>query len=91
MFGLSLGKILLVVAVIVILWRGARLLKAIQAGVERLARAAEEDQSPKPKPGKRVPPPGEPRDVDLVPCPHCGAYVPSGTFCPGTDRCVRDA
>ena len=82
MLTLSIGKLLILAAVIVAVWRGARMLKSIQAGVDRLAKS---QQKPEPPRREAVTPPA--RDVDLVPCPHCGDYVPNGTYCQDAAHC----
>lgn len=72
MFTLSFGKIILTVLVIVLLWRGLRMVQAIQA------RAASRPASPPPQAAKAT---------DLVECPRCGLFVPNGTLCHSKDDC----
>lgn len=76
MFGLSIGKILLIVLVIVIAWRGMRLLQQVQA---RLAAAERRDAA-----GREAPKAGA---TDLVECPRCGLLVPNGTICRSVEEC----
>lgn len=73
MFGLSLGKILLIVAVIVAVWRAWRVVGPIVARFQR----------PEP-PAPRQPPRAQPDALalDLVACPRCGTFIPAGTVCP---------
>jgi hypothetical protein len=75
MLGLSFGKILLIVLVIVVAWRGLRIYHQLQA------RLAERDAS-RPPSGRPTP-----RATDLVECPRCGTFVPNGTFCPSVEQC----
>lgn len=75
MFGLSIGKILLIVLVIVIAWRGMRLLQQLQA---RLAAAERRDAAARPAGAKAT---------DLVECPRCGLLVPNGTICRSVEEC----
>jgi hypothetical protein len=75
MLGLSFGKILLIVLVIVVAWRGLRIYHQLQA---RLA-----DREAAREPSRRP----TPRATDLVECPRCGMFVPNGTFCPSTEQC----
>lgn len=75
MFGLSIGKILLIVLVIVLAWRGVRLLQQVQA---RLAAAERRDAAARPSGTKAT---------DLVECPRCGLLVPNGTICRSVEEC----
>ncbi|MCB1885767.1 MAG: hypothetical protein KDG89_17565 [Geminicoccaceae bacterium] len=84
MFTLSIGKILVLAAVIAALWRGTSLLRSLQASVDRLSKTQEKTPPPTRK-REAVTPPA--REVDLVPCPHCGAYVPNGTYCQDQAHC----
>lgn len=74
MFGLSLGKVLLIVAVIVMVWRAWRIVGPIMARF----------QQPEAPPAPRNPPRGgQPSQaLDLVECPRCGTFIPAGTACP---------
>jgi hypothetical protein len=80
MFGLSLGKIVLTILVIVAVWRAwkwlAPLIARLQAPDEPEAAAKGREQRP------------EPRAVELVECPHCGTFVPKGTFCGSRESCL---
>ena len=73
MFTLSFGKILVVALVVVVAWRGYRLLQQVQA---RIAAANERTATR---------PPG--RATDLVECPRCGTFVPNGTICRSVEEC----
>ena len=77
MLGLSFGKILLIVLVIVVAWRGLRIYHQLQA------RLADREASRAPSGGGRP----TPRATDLVECPRCGTFVPNGTFCPSVEQC----
>jgi hypothetical protein len=74
MFGLSVTKILLIVLVIFIAWRGLRIMRQVQ---ERLAARS----GPAARTG------GTPRATDLVECPRCGLFVPNGTVCRSVQEC----
>jgi hypothetical protein len=76
MLGLSFGKILLIVLVIVVAWRGLRIYHQLQA------RLADREASRAPSGGRSAP-----RATDLVECPRCGTFVPNGTFCPSVEQC----
>lgn len=82
MLGLSLGKLLLVVLVVVLVWRGKRLLGLVQ---QKLAEA-ERQRAPQRKPAAG---PQEPSSdaTTLVECPRCGLYVPNGTICRSKEEC----
>jgi len=84
-FGLSLGKILFTLLVIVAVWKGFRLLGRLQA--QRAQAAARSRQAPSRRAGS--PPSAEGRALELAPCPLCGTYVPVGTRCESVDRCRR--
>ena len=84
MFGLSIGKILVLVAVIVIIWRGGKWLRSIQSSIDRLAKAQEGEDKPAPKRDRVTKRAGA---VDLEPCPMCGIYKPAGAFCGGPEAC----
>lgn len=75
MFGLSVTKILLIVLVIVIAWRGLRIMRQIQERLEAASRSA-------PRTGG-----GAPKATDLVECPRCGLFVPNGTVCRSVQEC----
>lgn len=73
MFGLSLGKILLIVAVAIAAWRAWKVVGPIVARF----------QQPEPPAARKAPqarPDG--RALELVECPRCGTFIPSGTVCP---------
>jgi hypothetical protein len=78
MLGLSLGKIVFTILVIVAVWRAWKLIGPL------LARMQADSQSQAPP---HAPSPRDTRAVDLVACPHCGAYVPRTTACPSRERC----
>ena len=73
MFGLSLGKILLIVAVIVAVWRAWSVLGPMLARMQQPA-----PQAPKQPPEPRT----DGRALELVACPRCGTFFPAGTACP---------
>ena len=74
MFGLSFGKILVLVLVIAAAWRGLRLYQDMQARItaanQRAAKAA-----------------SQPKATDLVECVRCGMFVPNGTICRSVEEC----
>lgn len=73
MFGLSLGKILLIVAVIVAVWRAWSVIGPILARMQ---------QPEPPAPRRPTSPPADGRALELVACPRCGTFIPAGTACP---------
>lgn len=75
MLSLSFGKILVLILVIVLAWRGLRLMNQIQKRLD------ERSRSPSPRPN------GQPRPTDLVECPRCGLFVPNGTVCSSVEAC----
>ena len=78
MLGLSFGKILLLALIIVVAWRGLRIMGQMQRKLdEHRARQAQ----PRARPQPQV------RATDLVECPRCGTYVPNGTICPSVEEC----
>ncbi len=77
MLGLSLSKILLIVIVAVIAWRGLRIYHQLQARV-----AAQ-----RPASGTASRRAAEPKATDLVECPRCGTFVPNGTICRSVEEC----
>ena len=74
MFGLSFGKILVLVLVIAAAWRGYRLYQQMQA---RIAAASQRPQGPAP----------QAKATDLVECVRCGMFVPNGTVCRSVEEC----
>lgn len=74
MLSLSFGKILLIVLVAVIAWRGLRILQQVQA------RVAE-------RPAARPTAARTPKATELVECPRCGTFVPNGTVCRSVEEC----
>lgn len=78
MFSLSLGKILFTILIIVAVWKGFAMIgKLHQAQKERVGGSGR--SRPARRPGSRT--------VDLVECPHCGAYYDPSTAC----RCGHPA
>lgn len=79
MFGLSLGKLLVLVAVIVIVWQGFKLYARKQRVQEGERRPGERTlgerlrKSMREKTGR-----ADPSVEDTEKCPVCGAYVPVG-------------
>ncbi len=66
---ISLNQILVVVAVILLLWRGQRMIKTVQEQFARLQRNHE------------APEPDNSEPVELVKCANCGTYVARGRTC----------
>ncbi len=83
MLGLSFSHILVVILVIIVLWRGQKLLKSIRGHLNEppAPRAA---ARPKAKATRARPA----QPTDLVECPRCGTYVPNGTICRSVEECV---
>ena len=95
MFGLSLSKILFTVGIVIVVWRGWKLMEYFRdkIGDEPEEKPARRKQARKPGWSHRFkgqpaeqPPPDSPA-MDLVPCPHCGAYVANGEFCTDPKTC----
>jgi len=74
MFTLSFSKILLTVLVVVVAWRGYRMLQQMQ---NRLATANERPTAPA----------SAAKATDLVECVRCGLFVPNGTICRSREEC----
>jgi hypothetical protein len=77
MFGLSYGKIIVTILVILAVWRAWKLWGPL---LQRLSR------EPQPQPAQRSDVPKAP-SLDLIECPHCGTYVPRMTACPSRELC----
>ena len=77
MFTLSFGKLALLVLVVIAVWKGLALFRRMQAQLEARNREAPNVQQ------KRK---AEPQATVLVPCPHCGTYIPNGTYCRCRDK-----
>ncbi|MDX6749125.1 hypothetical protein SH611_04835 [Geminicoccaceae bacterium 1502E] len=84
MLGLSLSKILLVVMVIVLVWRGKRLLTMLRDKMVEAERHRTPQKPPEPERQRR---PAGPDATTLVECPRCGLYVPNGTICRSKEEC----
>ena len=78
MFGLSIGKLLVIVAVILAVWRGLRLLQT-------LGQAIGDGGDHRRQPQRRAA--TSPPATEHVECPRCGVFVPNGTICPSTEQC----
>jgi hypothetical protein len=74
MLGMSLGKLLVLAAIILIVWYGFKYTQRVGAVRETLRRGAAEKARPAAGPAAR-PPAAE----DLVKCERCGAYVAAGS------------
>ncbi|HMR33395.1 MAG TPA: hypothetical protein PKA13_22475 [Geminicoccaceae bacterium] len=74
MLGLSLGKILLIVAVIFAVWRAWRVLGPMMARMQQPAPPRAPERPPGPRPDGRA--------LELVACPRCGTFIPAGSACP---------
>jgi hypothetical protein len=79
MLGLSFSKLLLIVLVIVVAWRGLRIMNQVQS---RLAQRDAQAGGARPRAHQPTP-----KATDLVECPRCGMFVPNGTFCPSVEQC----
>ena len=80
MFGLSFAKLLVIVAVVIIVWRGLRILTAVRDAADQRARlAALRRERERERRAQTA--------TDLVECPRCGTFIPSGTFCPSKEQC----
>jgi ribosomal protein L32 len=82
MLGLSFSHILVVVLVIVVLWRGQKILSSIRGHLNEPPPPPRAARRPKARGAK----PAQP--TDLVECPRCGTYVPNGTICRSIEECV---
>ncbi len=78
MFTMSFSKILLTVLVVVVAWRGYRMLQQVQ---ERLAAANQRPAAPASASASSV------KATDLVECVRCGLFVPNGTICRSREEC----
>lgn len=100
MLGLSLGKLLVLVIVVVAVWRGMRLISDVRARANAFEKRRNASfaagqrgmpQGPAGQPawGERAQAPFGQADetTDLVACPRCGTYVPNGTICRSTEAC----
>ncbi len=84
MLGLSLSHILVVILVIIVLWRGQKLLNSVRGHLNQPPPPKRSSRRAKaPGPGPRAAQP-----TDLVECPRCGTYVPNGTICRSIEECV---
>ncbi|MBB4285497.1 hypothetical protein [Roseospira goensis] len=88
MFGLSLGKVLFTVLVVVVVWGAFKYYSRALGGEarakrpslrERVERAAQD--AVRKRMGEDGAPGGKPAE-DLVRCPNCGAWHAKGTACP---------
>ena len=70
MFGFSIMKVLVTIAVVVVVWQGFKWLNRRNALNQR---RAEEMPREKPQSTRRA------EVEDMVQCPDCGAYVPQGS------------
>lgn len=82
MLGLSLSKILFTILLIVAVWKGWRLMLAIR---DKISDPADYARSPRQRAAKPAPKATE----TLYQCPYCHTYVPNGTICRSTERCIR--
>ena len=73
MLGLSLGKILLTIAVIVAIWRAWKFIAPMVARMQQPEPTAPRNAASA-KPDRRA--------LELIECPRCGTFIPSGTVCP---------
>jgi hypothetical protein len=77
-FGLSLGKILFTILIVVAVWKGFGLVTKLAK--EREARAVKRERREAAEAGRGGRASGG-RAVDLVECPRCGAYFDPGEGC----------
>jgi ribosomal protein L32 len=82
MLGLSIGKLLVIIGVIVALWRGLKMITAFRDRIEAQERLRAQRDAER----ARAAPPA--RSTELFECPKCGTYVPNGTICPSREACV---
>jgi hypothetical protein len=73
MLGISLGKILLTIAVVVAIWRAWKVVGPLVARMQQT-----EPPAPKGSPRGKA----DGRALELVECPRCGTFIPRGTICP---------
>jgi hypothetical protein len=76
-FGLSLGKILVTILIIVAIWKGFTLVNRL-AGERKAALRRRAGAAARAAKGSRAERRGT---VELRPCPRCGAYVDPGEGC----------
>ena len=82
MFGLSIAKLLLIIAIVLALWRGMKMLTALRNAADRHNRLAEERSRQRRREGRVG------SATELFECPKCGTFVPNGTICPSRERCL---
>jgi hypothetical protein len=80
MFGMSMGKFLLLAIILLIVWQGVKFVTRVGAVRQALRRAAEQ-VARQPDGSRTQAVPAE----DLMKCSSCGAFVPVGT----TTSCGR--
>jgi len=73
----SLGKLMILGAVLVLVWYGFKFLGRLQNARETEAALRQGQKKPE-KSGSK---PKAERPVEMVPCPKCGAYIPAGGNC----------
>ena len=90
MFGFSLQKIIVLVAIIAAVWYGFKFLSRLDASrkADAKVRHTKGKSGGKSKGGRRAATPATDDVEDMVQCRSCGAYVAAGTRCTcGRDDC----
>lgn len=80
MLGLSIGKILVIIGVVLAVWRGLKMVTQLRDRLdlqEKLRAQREQDAA-------RT---AAARPTELVECPKCGTFVPNGTICLSKEQC----
>lgn len=83
MFGFSLTKLLVLVAIVLGVWYGFKLIGRLDAARKQEARLRGREQRRAPARGAAAPGPAEAEE--MVQCPACKAYVPAS----GASNCGR--
>ena len=78
----SLGKLVVLGAVLVLVWYGFKFLGRLQDARETEA-ALRQGQTKPEKSGSKS---KADSPVEMVPCPKCGAYIPAGGSCSSCDQ-----
>jgi len=79
MLGLSIGKILVIIGVVLAVWRGLKMVTALRdrLDLQEKLRAQRERETTR----------AAARPTELVECPKCGTFVPNGTICLSKEQC----
>jgi hypothetical protein len=97
MLGLSLGKLIFTITLIVAVWRLWKYLAPVLARFQQLGAAERQREAARQAGGRKAagrsqwtasPRPAGPTAVDLIECPRCGTFIPAGSYCPSPESCT---